>query len=78
MGAAVMKRCDLDVLDVAAAVRPLVFKAQIRKVDVPVNILDVSEVSARLKWKADTDFETGLTETWRWVQEKISSKPLYQ
>ena len=36
MGAPVMKRCDLDVLDVAAAVGPLVFKAQIGKVDVPV------------------------------------------
>ena len=36
MGAPVMKGCDLDVLDVAAAVRPLEFKAQIRKVDVPV------------------------------------------
>src|SRR3954454_11987301 len=36
MGTSVVERCDLDVLDVAAAVRPLVFKAQIRQVDVPV------------------------------------------
>src|SRR3954463_12600752 len=36
MGPTVVERCDLDVLDVAATVRPLVFKAQIRKVDVPV------------------------------------------
>ena len=48
MGTSVVERCDLDVLDVAAAVRPLVFKAQIRKVDVSVEERQVVLVSPLL------------------------------
>src|SRR3954449_7641021 len=56
MGSAVVEGCDLDVLDVTATVRPLVFKAQIRKVDVPVEerqimlvrpLLDLSRIPVR-------------------------------
>ena len=32
----IVERCDLDILDIAPAVRPLVFKAKIGKVDVAV------------------------------------------
>jgi hypothetical protein len=51
-----MERCDLDVLDVTAAVWPLVFKAHIRKVDVTVEerqivlvrpLLDFSGITVR-------------------------------
>jgi hypothetical protein len=51
-----MERCDLDVLDVTAAVGPLVLKAQIRKVDVTVEerqvvlvgpMLDLSGITVR-------------------------------
>src|SRR5690242_15985853 len=51
-----MERCDLDVLDVTAAVGPLVFKAQIWKVDVTVEerqvvlvrpLLDFSGITVR-------------------------------
>ena len=56
MRASVVERCDLDVLDVPPAVGPLVFKAQIRKVDVTVEerqivlvrpLLDLSRIAVR-------------------------------
>jgi len=56
MRAPVVERCDLDVLDVPPAVGPLVFKAQIRKVDVAVEerqvvlmrpLFDLSRIAVR-------------------------------
>src|SRR4029079_3145511 len=56
MRASVVERCDLDVLDVPPAVGPLVFKAQIGKVDVAVEerqivlmrpLFDLSRIAVR-------------------------------
>jgi hypothetical protein len=56
MRPSVVERCNLDVLDITPSVGPLVFKAQIRKVDVAVEerqivfvrpVLDLSRVAVR-------------------------------
>jgi hypothetical protein len=56
MRTAVMECCDLDVLDIATAVRPLVLETEIRKVNVAVEerqivlvrpLLDLSRIAVR-------------------------------
>ena len=56
MRTAVVERCNLDVFDIVATVRPLVFKAEIGKVDVTIEerqvvfvrpLLDLSYVPIR-------------------------------
>ena len=56
MRAAVMERCDLDVLDISTAIRPLVLKAEIGKMNVAVEErqivlvrppLDLSRIAVR-------------------------------
>jgi UDP-glucose 4-epimerase len=43
--------------------------APARKIDVPVNVLDITKVSAALKWSPSTKLADGIERTWKWLQE---------
>jgi len=49
-------------------IRPRVVYKPGRKIDVPVNVLSTRKAAKELGWKATTNLETGLAETWGWIQ----------
>ena len=38
-----------------------------RRIDVPVNVLDIGKISAALGWRPETDLEEGIRKTWEWL-----------
>jgi UDP-glucose 4-epimerase len=38
-----------------------------RKIDVPVNVLDISRISAALGWRPETSLADGIRKTWQWL-----------
>ncbi len=48
--------------------RANILKKPARPVDAPVNILDPARASQYLQWKASTPLDTGLVNTWNWLQ----------
>jgi UDP-glucose 4-epimerase len=38
-----------------------------RKIDVPVNVLDIRKVSAALNWRPETTLADGIRKTWQWL-----------
>lgn len=47
-----------------------------RKIDVPYSVLDISKAKKVMGWQPETDFLTGLRETWDWVQKESASDKL--
>jgi len=41
-----------------------------RKLDVPVNVLDISLIEKCLGWSPETDISKGIKETWKWLTEQ--------
>jgi len=46
--------------------------APARKIDVPVNVLDITKVSAAMKWGPSTKLADGIRATWQWL---LNSRP---
>jgi UDP-glucose 4-epimerase len=40
---------------------------QARKIDVPVNVLDIRKISSALKWRPETALADGVRATWQWL-----------
>jgi len=40
-----------------------------RKVDIPINVLDISRANKILKWQPAINLETGIEKTWWWLKE---------
>lgn len=65
-GASLLEVVDLLRNVTGRDIKPL-FKPG-RKIDVQYSVLDVSKARTVLGWQPETDFLTGLRETWAWVQ----------
>jgi len=39
-----------------------------RKVDIPINVLDISKAKTILHWKPTVDLELGIQKTWEWLK----------
>lgn len=47
-----------------------------RALDVPVNVLDIGQAKAKLKWQPSVDLRQGLGRTWNWVKALDSVKQI--
>lgn len=45
-----------------------------RKLDVPVNVLDMGKTKKDLLWRPDTKLEAGIRQTWEWMKEKKAAE----
>jgi len=50
------------------SIKPRIRFKTARKIDVPVNVLCTKKTKRVLGWKASTDLDTGIAETWGWIQ----------
>lgn len=41
-----------------------------RKLDVPVNVLDMGKTQKEVQWRPGTTLEEGIRQTWKWMSEK--------
>ncbi|MFW9263328.1 hypothetical protein A4S05_06675 [Nostoc sp. KVJ20] len=39
-----------------------------RKVDIPINVLDITKANTVLQWRPSVQLETGIQETWQWLK----------
>ena len=60
----------LSAIEETLHVRPKVRFVKGRRLDVPLNILSVKRIREELQWRAVTDLESGIRETWRWLKTR--------
>jgi UDP-glucose 4-epimerase len=39
-----------------------------RKVDIPMNVLDITKAKTILQWKPTVQIEVGIQNTWQWLK----------
>lgn len=60
----------LTAIEETLHVRPRVRFVRRRRLDVPINILSVKRIRDELQWKAVTNLESGIRETWQWLKTR--------
>lgn len=65
----------LDILETVEAVtglKPTVRFTEARKLDVPVNCLDITRIEQETGWKPAVSLTEGVDRTWAWMRSKVS------
>jgi UDP-glucose 4-epimerase len=64
-----------DLLNIMRAVpgrKSIVQYSSARKLDVPINFLDISRAKRELLWQPQVSIEEGITRTWAWLQKHMA------
>lgn len=77
-GGGVTLRRLLEVLGKVTGVDSPVLYREGRKVDVPVNILDIARIREATGWRPKVSLEEGVASTWAWVRSELTSSAPYQ
>lgn len=60
----------LNIMQVVTGRTPIIQYSPTRKLDVPINFLDISRARTELHWQPQISFEEGITRTWEWLQRR--------
>ena len=58
----------LSIMQTVTGRTPIIQYSPARKLDVPVNFLDISRAQKELHWHPQVSLEEGMTRTWAWLQ----------
>lgn len=58
----------INIMQAVTGRTPLVRYLPARKLDVPINILDISRAQNELSWSPKVSLEEGINRTWQWLQ----------
>ncbi|MBI5682892.1 MAG: NAD-dependent epimerase/dehydratase family protein [Deltaproteobacteria bacterium] len=61
----------LDIIHRVTNIRQEVIYTEARRVDVPLNILDISLIREKIGWFPQFDMEDAVERTWKWLKDNI-------
>jgi UDP-glucose 4-epimerase len=60
----------LSIMQTVTGRKPIIQYSRARKMDVPVNFLDISRAQKELNWHPQVSLEVGINRTWAWLQRR--------
>lgn len=60
----------LSIMQMVTGRAPIIQYSSARKLDVPINFLDISRARKELLWQPQVSIEEGMTRTWAWLKHR--------